>query len=381
VRAGIARRGGRLLPARDALVALDPPRGRPLPGHGARVRNGFLGLLFEHDELAELDPAQRRLALRRLVAEHSANGSAPEIVAEIADYVDGYGPLTDLMCDEEVSDVLVNGPHEVWVERAGELVRSEAGFRDEADLRAFVDRLVGGAGGRVDASFPIADARLRDGSRIHVVMPPVAPRGPLVSLRRFPSLRFDVSELAARRMLTESEARFLGDAVASRLTIAISGATGSGKTTLMNALLAFISSSDRVVIIEETPELNPGCPHIVSLVARQSNIEGRGAVEISTLVRAALRMRPDRIVIGEIRGPEALTAMSAMATGHEGSMITLHSRSAADAVERVVTLALQADSGARESTLRAQASQAFDLIVHLERRDGRRQVVEIIEVT
>jgi pilus assembly protein CpaF len=339
----------------------------------------LLDLVFRHDRIADLDRAERRLALRSLIA-REAPAELPATLSRITDVVDGVGPLGDVMRDAEVTDILVNGPREVWVERAGRLERTEVAFRDRAELRAFIDRLFGEAGTRVDTTCPVADTRLPDGSRIHVALPPIAPKGPIVSIRRFPSIRFSLKDLVTAEMMTDEVGARLARAVTDRRTIVITGGTGSGKTTLLNALFAHIGAAERVVVIEETPELAPSCPHAVSLLARSPNLEGAGAVDISTLVRTALRMRPDRIIVGEVRGPEALTALGAMSTGHEGSMITLHARSATDAVERMVTLSLQAGSGATEEALRRQVAHALDVLVHLERRGGIRRVAEVMNL-
>jgi pilus assembly protein CpaF len=340
------------------------------------MTSSLLDLVFRHDRIAELDPAQRRLALRSLIA-REAPAELP-ILPRLADVVDGFGPLGDLMRDREVTDILINGPREVWVEKSGRLERTDVTFDDDHDLRAFIDRLFGSAGTRVDTTCPVADCRLADGSRIHVVLAPIAPRGPIVSVRRFPVTRFSLDDLVTAEMMTTEQAAELVRAVECRRTIAITGGTGTGKTTLLNALLGHVGAKERVVVIEETPELAPTCAHLVSLVARSPNLEGAGAVDISSLVRAALRMRPDRIIVGEVRGPEALAALAAMSTGHEGSMITLHARDAADAIERIVTLALQAGSGAAEDSLRRQVAHAFDVLVYLERRAGGRRLAEVV---
>ncbi|HEX2051455.1 MAG TPA: ATPase, T2SS/T4P/T4SS family [Actinomycetota bacterium] len=340
----------------------------------------LLDAVAAHDELAELDPARRRLALRRVLAERTSSDALSDAVARVADAIDGYGPLTALLDDDAVTDVLVNGPHDVWAERAGRLERASVRFDDGDELRRFVDRWLACAGARVDASRPIADARLTNGARIHVVLPPIAPHGPLVSIRRFPAHMPALDDLIAAGMLDDAAAGELASLVAARATLAITGGTGSGKTTLLNALLRSVGRSERVVTIEETPELRPSCSHVVSLVARPPNVEGRGATSLADLVVAALRMRPDRIVVGEVRGGEALAALEAMSTGHDGSMVTVHARSAHDALERIVTLALRAGSGATEDGLRRRASDAFDAIVHLERRGGRRRLVEIARV-
>lgn len=337
-------------------------------------------VVLQHDELAELDPAERRLALRSLLAPEVEGSALGAAVAEVADAIDGFGPLTGLLEDDAVTDVLVNGCRNVWVERAGALVRTEARFSDPAQLEAWIERLLGRAGARADASRPIADARLANGARLHVVLPPVARDGPLVSIRRFPSRRPSLSEMRDWGMLDGDQEAVLKKAVSRRVTIAISGSTGSGKTTLLNALLGLVDGTERVVLVEEVAELSPACPHWVALVGRPPNIEGAGGVDLITLVRCALRMRPDRIVVGEVRGPEALAALMAMSTGHDGSMVTLHANSAADAVERMVSLALQAGGGASEDSLGRSFRRAFGLVVHLEHGPGGRRVRDLVTV-
>ncbi len=344
------------------------------------MNHPLLEIVLANEGLAELDAGQRRLALRDIVASRAAADEVAQVVGELSDAIDGYGPLSDLMRDDEVTDVLVNGPFDVWAERKGQLQHTDVSWDDATQLRAFIDRLLGRAGARADASQPIADARLDDGSRLHVVLPPLAPGGPLVSIRRFPGSPFSIEDLVRRHMLDEGSARRLVDAVRDSTTIAISGGTGTGKTTLLNSLLAHIGPTERVVLIEEIPELTPVCAQVVSLVARRANLEGKGEVDLNTLVRAALRMRPDRIVVGEVRGSEAVASLAAMSTGHEGSLVTLHARSATHAIERMTTLTLQASPGASEMSVRRQVSEAFSLIVHLERSAAGRRVAEILEV-
>jgi pilus assembly protein CpaF len=272
----------------------------------------------------------------------------------------------------------VNGPDEVWVERAGRLAREPATFEDHGQLMDLIERLLGAVGARADASHPIADARLRDGSRIHVVLPPLSGAHPLMSIRRFPQTPLSLEALEERGFMTTDQRKRLTDAVAQRRTVAIGGGTGTGKTTLLNALLGCVDDNERVVVIEETPELAPVCLHWVSLVARPPNIEDRGAVDQSELLRAALRMRPDRIVLGEVRGGEALIALQAMATGHEGSMVTVHSRSAADVPDRLVDLASMAPCAPSEEGLRRRVHVSVDVVVQLERVGGTRCVVDVV---
>jgi pilus assembly protein CpaF len=344
------------------------------------VRPRWRDLVLKHDELADLDPPRRRLALRALLAPEVEGAALGAAVAEIADDIDGFGPLTTLLEDEEVTDVMVNGWRDVWVERGGELARAEPSFASAAELEAWIEHVLGRAGARADASRPIADARLANGARLHVVLPPVARNGPLVSIRRFRSCRPTLSQMREWGMLDGDQEAVLEDAVSRRVTIAISGSTGSGKTTLLNALLGLVRGTERVVLVEEVAELSPSCAHWVALAARPPNIEGAGGVDLITLVRCALRMRPDRIVVGEVRGPEAMAALAAMSTGHDGSMVTLHANSAADAVQRMVTLALQAGGGATEESLNRCFSRAFGLVVHLEHGPGGRRISDLVAI-
>lgn len=344
------------------------------------TRAQLLDLLRGREDLADLDAAERRLALRSVVGTASGGEAGSPRVSDLADWIDGFGPLTSLMSDPDVSDILLNGPHEVWVERSGVLEAHPPIFESAAELADLLERLLADAGARVDTSAPIGDGRLHDGSRMHVVLPPVAAVGALVSIRRFPSKAFTLDDLVERGFVTADEADVLQRCVIDRRSIAIGGATGTGKTTLANALLGCISDDERVVVIEETRELAPTCSHWVSMVTRPPNVEGAGALDQSDLLRAALRMRPDRIVVGEVRGAEAAIALQAMSTGHEGSVLTLHTRSAADAVERLVDLALMAPAAPSENTLRRQATRALDVVVQVGRCGPDRRVTEIVRV-
>ena len=341
------------------------------------MNDDLLELVYQHDELVDLDPAARRLAIRNMVVATGESDIAGA-VARVMDEIDGLGPLADLMRDEDVTDILVNGPGEVWVERDGCLHRAAVRFTSGEALAAWCERTISRAGGRIDTGSPIADVRLADGARLHVVLPPVAPAGPLVSIRRQPTRARSLEDLIALGLVTDNQAALLDASVAEKRCIVISGATGSGKTTLMNALLLRVPLVERVVVIEELPELR-GAPNAVSLVARPSNAEGRGSVTLADLVRASLRMRPDRIVIGEVRGPEALPAMWAMSTGHRGSMLSIHARSAAEASVRLVDLALSAPGAPAEGALHRWTKEVLDVVVHLERSTTGRVVAEILD--
>ena len=334
--------------------------------------NGALETILDHHELADLDVAERRLAIRSLLIERDR----PELLPDIAAAIDGYGVLDALMNDPSVTDILVNGVDDVWVERDGRLTPTDVAFLSAEDLDLTVERLMSRGGGRVDAAHPISDVALPDGSRMHVVLPPLSPTGPKISIRRFPREPMSLAELEARGMFDAPTRTRLEAAVRDRATVAISGGTGSGKTTLLNALLSLVPENERLVTLEETPELRPRCSHWVSLVARPPNVEGTGEVTLADLFRATLRMRPDRIVVGEVRGAEAVVALDAFSVGHPGSLVTIHARSAAEVVDRFVGLA--AVSGLAEETLQRRVRDAFDLFVHLERRSGMRRVREIV---
>jgi pilus assembly protein CpaF len=331
---------------------------------------GLVRSLLGHEELADLDAPARRLALRQVAGLNDA--------PSVADHIDGLGPLTDLMNDPDVTDILVNGPHEVWIERAGKLQATSVGFEDRAHLEDLLHHVFARAGGRIDAARPVADVRLPDGSRLHAVLSPIAMAGPVVSIRRVSQRVLTLAELVRLGTLTETEAGRLRAAVTGRRTILISGATGAGKTTLANALLMEVPASERIVSIEETPELRPDHPHHVSLLTRPDSNEGIGGIDIQELLRAALRMRPDRIVVGEVRGAEALVAMRAFATGHRGSLLTLHARDAVHALTRLCHMALEAPEAPSEGAIAADIEDAIAVVVHLDHGASGRRVAEIV---
>lgn len=308
-------------------------------------------------------------------------GDREQLAARISRRALGLGPLEALMRDPSVDEILVSGTAPVWVERAGRLERTALAFEDEAALRHTIERLLAPAGRRADDSAPVCDARLPDGSRVNVVLPPVAADGPSVTIRRFRARGFSPDELVRSSSWTPALHELLRSAVGARRNILVCGATGSGKTTTLAALAAFLPPGERVVTVEDTAELRLPGEHVVRLEARPAGHGGRGEVTIRSLVRNALRMRPDRIVVGEVRGPEALDMLGAMATGHAGSMSTIHAGSPAEALRRLETLALTAGSGLPHDAIAAQAAAAIDLVVHQARlSDGSRAVTRVARV-
>jgi len=290
----------------------------------------------------------------------------------------GLGPLEELLADPAVEDVLVNGPHEVYVERRGRVERADVGFGSEQELRDAIERILAPLGRRVDELSPMADARLDDGSRVNVVIPPLAVDAPALSIRRFAGERPSAERLVELGTLTGETREILADAVSGRRSVLISGGTGSGKTTLLNALSAHIARSERVITIEDAAELRLRQPHVVRLETRPPSIEGRGEVTIRDLLRNALRMRPDRIVIGEVRGAEALDLLVALNTGHDGALSTVHANSPEDALRRLETLALMAGVGLPHDAVREQLARGIDLVAHMRRASGGQRVLEAI---
>ncbi|HEY7152084.1 MAG TPA: CpaF family protein [Solirubrobacterales bacterium] len=294
----------------------------------------------------------------------------------------GLGPLEELLADPAVEEVMVNGPNQVFIERGGRIEPTEVRFASESALRDAIERILGPLGRRVDELSPMVDARLSDGSRVNVVIPPLSVDGPMLSIRRFTAARPDPAELVASGTLTPELSDLLESAVEARRSILISGGTGSGKTTLLNALSTFIRPGERVITIEDAAELRLSQPHVVRLESRPPSVEGRGEVTIRDLLRNALRMRPDRIVIGEVRGREALDLLTALNTGHEGALSTVHANSPADALRRIETLSLMAGVGLPHDAIREQVRRGIEVVVHMARTPGgARHVVEVGEVT
>ena len=303
------------------------------------------------------------------------------LTAELADDILGHGPLERLIADDSVTEIMVNGPHDVWVERQGRLYETTVHFNDESHVRRIINKIVAQVGRRIDESSPMVDARLPDGSRVNVVIPPLSLSGPLVTIRKFGNKRLALADMIRIGTLTTDTSEFLERCVLAELNILISGGTGTGKTTLLNALSAAIPETDRIVTIEDAAELKLNQRHVLRLESRPKNIEGEGEIPIRELVRNSLRMRPDRIVVGEVRGAEALDMLQAMNTGHDGSLSTVHANAPRDALSRVETMVLMAGFDLPMRAIRQQIASALDLLVHLERLDdGSRRVTSITEV-
>src|SRR6187431_2382174 len=300
------------------------------------------------------------------------------LTAEIADDILGYGPLERLLADDSITEIMVNGPSEIWIERQGRLYETTVRFGDDSHLRRIINRMVAQVGRRIDESSPMVDARLLDGSRVNAVIAPLSLSGPLLTIRKFSRKRLGLQDMVNLGSLSEESIDFLRRCIQAQLNILISGGTGSGKTTLLNALSAAIPDNERIVTIEDAAELQLSQRHVLRLEARPPNIEGEGAIPIRDLVRNSLRMRPDRIIVGEVRGAEALDMLQAMNTGHDGSLSTVHSNSPRDALHRIETMALMSDVDLPAAHIREQVAAAVDVVVHMARlRDGRRVALHV----
>ena len=379
-----------------------PTRWTDLQRSGAGVNQRFQALedlrqkmhQFVISELGPILYAQRvsEADLRKQVEEQLHKALAQErlaltsaerqgVVQAVFDDVLGYGPIDMLLRDPEINEVMVNGPEKVYVERNGKIVLTDVRFVDENHVRRIIDKIVSQVGRRVDEATPMVDARLPDGSRVNVIIHPLAIGGPFMTIRRFSADPFQVHDLVNFGTITEQVASFIDACVRGRLNIVVSGGTGTGKTTMLNVLSSFIPPDERILTIEDAKELQLQQPHVLCCEARPPNIEGKGEVKIRDLVKNSLRMRPDRIVVGEVRGAEALDMLQAMNTGHDGSITTVHSNAPRDTLSRIETMALMAGMDLPVRVIREQMASALDLVVHLSRlRDGTRRVTHVSEV-
>ena len=374
----------RLSTARPVAV----PRGRdPFAEVKNRIHLAVIGDLGPQLFNVSMDPVALRdrvvVDIKRHLADEPgiSRDDRERLASAIADDALGHGPLERLLADDSISEIMVNGPYDVWIERHGRLFDTNVRFDDESHMRRIINKIVAEVGRRVDESSPMVDARLPDGSRVNIIIPPLSLSGPLITIRKFSKKRLTLDEMIRIGTLNAEAVDYLQRCVHAELNILISGGTGSGKTTLLNALSAAIPDEDRIVTIEDAAELQLNQRHVLRLESRPKNIEGEGEVPIRELVRNSLRMRPDRIVVGEVRGAEALDMLQAMNTGHDGSLSTVHANSPRDALARVETMVLMAGFDLPVRAIRQQVCSALDLIVHLERlEDGTRRVTRITEV-
>src|SRR5262245_37159998 len=373
--------------SRQGSSPFSPPRQQYL-----QLRAGVHRKLLNRlnlEALAQSDRSRAEGEIRTLLLELLTEEATPlslaereTLFAEILDDVFGLGPLEPLLRDPTISDILVNTCKHVFVERTGVLERVEANFQDDKHLMRVIDRIVSGVGRRIDDSSPLVDARLPDGSRVNAIIPPLAVDGPLLSIRRFPAERLKADDLVSLRALTKPMLDFLAHCVRARLNILVSGGTGAGKTTLLNILSSYISERERIVTIEDAAELQLHQEHVARLETRPPNVEGKGAIRQRQLVINALRMRPDRIIVGEVRGEEALDMLQAMNTGHDGSLTTVHANTPRDALSRIETMIAMGATNLPERAMRQQISSAIQIVVQQTRlSDGTRKVTSVSEIT
>ncbi len=370
-----------------ASIRIDARRAQYLEVRGSVHRKLLTKLNLEKLATAERSrvEAEIRALVSSLIAEAGVPLSVSErdaILGDVIDEVFGFGPLEPLLRDKTVSDILVNTYKQVFVERAGKLEQVPAAFQDDQHLLRVIDRIVSGVGRRIDDSSPMVDARLPDGSRVNAIIAPLAVDGPLLSIRRFPAERLQADDLVSFKALAPNMLEFLRHCVAAKLNILVSGGTGAGKTTLLNVLSSFISDRDRIVTIEDAAELQLRQAHVVRLETRPPNVEGKGAVRQRQLLVNSLRMRPDRIIVGEVRGEEALDMLQAMNTGHDGSLTTVHANTPRDALSRLETMVAMANVNLPDKAMRQQIASAIQIVIQQARMsDGTRKVTSVSEIT
>ena len=339
--------------------------------------------LFAKETNEELSDRVVRAVTEQLILDRTplSREERQQIVGEISDDILGYGPLEPFLRDDSVTEVMVNAFDRIYIERSGKIERTAGAFVDNAHLLRIIDKIVSQVGRRIDEASPMVDARLPDGSRVNAIIPPLALRGPTLTIRKFARDPYTMDDLVNFGSITATAAQFLAACVKGKLNVLISGGTGTGKTTTLNAMSAFIPGDERIVTIEDAAELQLQQEHVITLESRPPNIEGSGEVRIRELVRNALRMRPDRIIVGEVRGPETLDMLQAMNTGHEGSLTTIHANSPRDALSRLETLVMTAGVELPHRAIREQIASAFDLLVQISRLvDGSRRITHVTEV-
>jgi len=381
-------------PARTSLMTTSSPRRQR-----DAMADGFQQLkLAVHNRLFETLDVSRLESLEQNMASTKVTQAITEIlneegrlltdtdrarlVEEIKNELLGLGPLEPLLWDDDVSDILVNGPNQVYVERQGKLYLTDVRFNDDQHLMLIIDRIVSQVGRRVDEASPMVDARLADGSRINAIIPPLALDGPSLSIRRFGKKRYTVDDLIEKETVTADMVEFMQAIVKARLNVLVCGGTGSGKTTMLNCMSSFIPSDERIVTIEDSAELLLQQPHVVRLETRPPNVEGKGEVTQRELVKNCLRMRPDRIIVGEVRGGEVFDMLQAMSTGHDGSIATVHANTPRDAIQRLEMMMLLSGASIPQRAMRQQIASALNLVVHVSRlADGSRKMMKISEIT
>jgi len=347
--------------------------------------------LFESLDVSRLESLEANMASQKVTTAIGeildeegrllTDADRARLIEEIKNELLGLGPLEPLLWDDEITDILVNGPSQVYVERGGKLYLTDVSFQDDQHLMLIIDRIVSQVGRRVDEASPMVDARLPDGSRINAIIPPLALDGPSLSIRRFGKRRYSVDDLVAKDSITPDMVEFLRAAIRARLNMLVCGGTGSGKTTMLNCISAFIPVDERVVTIEDSAELVLQQPHVVRLETRPPNVEGKGEVTARELVRNTLRMRPDRIIVGEVRGSEVFDMLQAMSTGHDGSLCTIHANTPRDSMGRLEMMMLLAGWSIPQRAMRQQIASALNIIVHVSRlSDGSRKVMRISEL-
>jgi pilus assembly protein CpaF len=377
----------RPLAGAQASAQPEPPPGDPYAELKSRIHHACIAKLgaelFKRESDEDLNDRVFRAVTEELVLDGTplTREERRQLTIEITDDILGYGPLDPLLRDDTVTEVMVNAHDRVYVEREGKIERTRVSFVDDAHLLRIIDKIVSQVGRRIDEASPMVDARLPDGSRVNAIIPPLSLRGPALTIRKFSRDPYTMNDLISFGTLSAEAAQFLAACVKGKLNILVSGGTGTGKTTTLNAMSAFVPSEERIVTIEDAAELQLQQEHVITLESRPPNIEGTGEIRIRELVRNALRMRPDRIIVGEVRGAETLDMLQAMNTGHEGSLTTIHANSPRDALSRLETLVLTAGLDLPLRAIREQIASAFDMLVQISRLvDGSRRVTHVTEV-